>query len=376
MKNKVILISSFSPSLINFRGDLINDFLAKGYDVLCIGPDENTDVISSLNSIGVRYKRIAFKRNGVSVLSDLILLFKLIYIFKTEKPDVVLSYTIKPLIYGSISAYFTNVKTRISLVTGLGYSFAQSEGNRTDTLLKTISKFLYKLGVRSSTHVLFQNPDDRNLLLKLKFVSEGNSVVTNGSGINLEKFCSSSLPPILPVRFLMISRLIKEKGVLYFIDAAKLLKEKYLTQVEFDLVGWSDNEKNSISSEYINEVASGGIVNFHGKLNDVRSVINDCSVFVLPSYYPEGTPRTILEAMSMGRAIITTDSVGCRETVINEYNGFLIEPKNTQDLISKMELFISHTDSIRSMGESSLSLAAEKFDVSKVNKSIFDFCGL
>lgn len=372
----IVVISSYSPSLINFRGDLIKKFLSYGYNVICVAPDEDPKVKEILSEYGAQFKRIDFIRNKVSPIQDLFLLFKLVLFFLKVRPEVVISYTVKPVIYGSIASFVTGVKKRVSLVTGLGYSFSKSKTSFLNSMLRLCAQFLYKTGVNCSTHVLFQNKDDKNELLRRKFLKHAKAYVTNGSGVNMEHFSPQKTESIKPIKFLMIARLIKDKGVYDFISAAMHLKSLYREDVEFHLVGWSDGEEGAINKELIDEWVNDGIIIYHGKLNDVRPILTQCHVFILPSYYPEGTPRTILEAMALAKPIITTDSVGCRETVINGYNGFLVGIKSPQQIIDKAKYLVENHNDIVLMGQNSLALVKEKYDVHLVNDQIINYTGI
>jgi glycosyltransferase involved in cell wall biosynthesis len=285
---------------------------------------------------------------------------------KRNKPDVVLAYTVKPVIYGSICARIAKVPVMASMITGLGYAFSGDTLKR--QLINILVRFLYLFGIRDNKVVFFQNPDDLKLFQSLGLIKDRNCpILINGSGIDLSRFTPKPFPS--EISFLLIARLIKEKGIREYIEAARIIKRKH-PKVRFRLVGMLDKNPTSITTEELDNWVKEGIIEFLGLLNDVRPAITDSSVYVLPSFYREGTPRTVLEAMAMGRAVITTDAPGCRETVTEGINGFLVPVKNIPALVEAMEKFIVKPSLIPEMGSASRQKAVDKYDVKKVNHVI------
>ena len=344
----------------------MNEFIEKGYNVITCAPDEDKDTIIKLNNLGISYRKYFLSRQGLNPFHD----FKsFITIYKTirkEKPDIVLSYTIKPVIYGSLAAFICGIKQYHSIITGIGYSM-YDETLKQKIIGKIVRK-LYRITLNYNKKVFFQNPDDLNYFLNRRIINDSsNTVLLNGSGVDLDYYYQCK-PVFSPVKFLLISRLLKEKGILEFISAAEELKKKYQS-AQFQIIGWADASPSRIDPQLINKMKEKGIIDFLGYKKDVRSYIKKCSIFVLPSYR-EGTPRTVLEAMSMGRAIITCDSPGCRETVMDGINGFLIPVKDSRVLGKTMEKFIKDPSLIQDMGKESRKIAEIKYDVIKVNKTI------
>lgn len=382
MKKTVLFVCSYTPSLLTFRGDLIKKLIEEDWNVICLGPTDSENIKESIVSLGADFISVPLERNGSSVLSDLKFLFNLIAKVKSFKPDMIVSYTIKPVIYASIAAWLYKTPLRVSLVTGLGISFSPGMHkssyfkNIKNKVVSYIARNLFKLGLHLSTHILFQNNDDLNLVLSQSKITKAKMNVTNGSGVNLScyPFRSRVITTDEALKFVMISRIITPKGIIQFLECAKSIKSVN-SNVEFHLVGWFDLGSD-LDLDSLKAYTENLDIIFHGKLDDVYRILNDCDVFVLPSYYPEGTPRTILEAMSSGMPIITTDSVGCRETVIDNYNGFLIEPKSTSSLIEACYKFLDDRSLVTSMGLNSYSLATDKYCVHKVNDSIFKIIGL
>ncbi|SUO97909.1 glycosyltransferase family 4 protein [Suttonella indologenes] len=369
MNFKFVVICNFPPSIINFRGKLLEAIASKGYEIYILSPNlqDFPNEAQFLSEQGYHLIEIPMQRTGMNPLSDLKMMWAIYKTLKEVKADYVLAYTIKPVIYGMSSAWFANVPKRFALITGLGYAF---QSNDKPTKLQKIIRHMYKFALARSSKVFFQNPDDKALFKALNLIPNTPSVIVNGSGVHLSKFNVVELPlndtGYPKASFLLIARLLVDKGIREYFNAAKEIKKIY-PQAEFHLVGWIDSNPSSISQSELNEWIQSGIIHFWGKLSDVRPAIVASSIYVLPSYR-EGTPRTVLEAMAMGRAIITTDAPGCRETVVNGENGYLVEVQSVDSLQQAMEKFILNPSLIIEMGKRSRELVAEKYDVNKVNQ--------
>lgn len=360
---KIVVVGGYAESLINFRGDLLVAMVQAGHDVIACAPDASPDIRAALADRGVAYQSLPLARTGLNPLFDVRTCWCLFRFFRTYKPDVVFSYTIKPVIYASFAAKMARTKHIFSMITGLGYGFSAS-GSK-GLAVKAVVSVLYALALSVNKKVFFQNPDDAEFFLSHHLLNGANkAVLVNGSGIDTVKFNPCPLPE--SPRFLLIARLIKDKGIYDYVDAAVRLKKKY-PLVRFDLVGWLDENPSCVHKADLDMWIASGVIHYWGKLADVRPAIASCSVYVLPSYH-EGTPRTVLEAMAMGRAIITTDAPGCRETVVEGENGYLVPIKNSEKLAEVMERFILQPALVATMGARSRTIAVEKYDVHKVNK--------
>lgn len=370
MKPTIVLIASYPQSLINFRLALMQEFLALGYRVLAIAPHDPV-VEKKLAAFNIHYLSIPLERNGLNPLSDLILCNTLRKILQVEKPNIVFSYTIKPIIYGSIAAKLAGIKHIYSMITGTGYVFL--DHNLKSRFVGFIARKLFRLALHFNTLVYFQNTDNLAFFKEKKIISQQKSTaVINGSGVDCQAF--SPTPQPTDISFLMIARLLYDKGIREYIAAARRIKQ-YYPAISCKLAGWIDTNPNSITQQELNSWIQEGIIEFLGQLTDVRHAIADASVYVLPSYH-EGTPRTVLEAMAMGRPIITTDAPGCKETVVSQKNGFCIPVKDANALYQAMEFFLLSPDKIHPMGQASRDLAVEKYDVNKVNHHILSAMGL
>lgn len=369
-----LLIASFPDSLIKFRGPLLRALVAKGLDVHVAAPDlaDVPDIRTELEALGITLHDISLKRTGTNPVADLATVAELWRLMRRIRADYVLGYTIKPVIYGSMAAWLANVPNRFALVTGLGYAFTGDASGKRGLLRKLIQR-LYRFGLSKSRKVFFQNPDDEALFRQLGLLPvDIPSCVVNGSGVDVADYALAPLPE--KPSFLLIARLLGDKGVREYAQAARKVKAQYPDTV-FQLVGWIDDNPDAISQQELDGWVNTGTVEFLGKLADVRPAIADCNVYVLPSYR-EGTPRTVLEAMAMGRPVITTDAPGCRETVTDGDNGFLVPVQAVDELAAAMVKFIENPELVAGMGERSRLVAEQKYDVHRVNEFMLGEMGV
>lgn len=360
---RFLLIAGFPDSLLHFRGPLIGALLEASQEVHVAAPDLSaiSPVRLELESRGVTVHQIPLRRTGTNPLADLRLTLHLIRLMSRIRPDRVLGYTIKPVVYGTLAATVARVPMRFALITGLGYAF-QGDGER--GLLRSLVQRLYSLALRRTQMTFFQNPDDESLFRTLDLLPRGvSSCVVNGSGVDVSAFSVAPMPA--GTRFLLIARLLGDKGVREYVAAARKVRARHPEAV-FSLVGWIDVNPDAIRRDELDAWITEGVIDYLGRLNDVRPAIAGCTVYVLPSYR-EGTPRTVLEAMAMGRAVITTDAPGCRETVVNGENGILVPVKAVDELADAMLRFIEQPELAFRMGQRSRQIAEEKYDVHRVN---------
>lgn len=328
----------------------------------------------NLETMGYSVHSIPLSRVGMNPISDLLALIHLWQLMRHVRPDWVLSYTVKPVVYGLLAARMARVPRRYALITGLGYAFqGQDEGNNKRKFIRSLVQGLYGLALRGAHKVFFQNPDDQKLFKDLGLLGPATpSLTVNGSGVDVSQFQVEPFPQ--QINFLLIARLLGDKGVREYAQAARQVRDLY-PQVTFSLVGWIDDNPDAITQVELDAWITEGAVRYLGRLTDVRPALAACSVYVLPSYR-EGTPRTVLEAMAMGRPVITTDAPGCRETVIEGVNGLLVPVKNALEIAHAMILFIESPDKIIQMGKASRELAEHKYDVHKVNAFMLQEMGV
>jgi len=367
----VFILASLADSLLNFRGPLLRELVGRGHTVSAAAPGPSGAVRRELARMGVRCHDVPLARTGTNPVADLGTLRHLVRLFRAERPDLFLGYTIKPVIYGSLAAHRAGVPAAYAMVTGLGYGFAR--GGRRSRLLGWLVPSLYRKALRRNRKVFFQNPDDLAVFRDRGLLRDpGQAVLVSGSGVDLEAFAPAPLPE--RVSFLLIARLLGAKGVREYAEAAAIVRERH-PEVRFRLVGWIDDNPDAIAERELAAWTADGRIEFLGRLEDVRPAIADAAVYVLPSYR-EGTPRTVLEAMAMGRPVITTDAPGCRETVTDGENGRLVPVGDAKALAEAMEWFILHPDRAALMGKASHERAVERYDVTKVNRVILQAMGL
>lgn len=370
---KFLLIAGLAESLTNFRGPLIAALQARGLEVHVAAPDmpAGNALRVQLEARGLGVHSIPMGRTGTNPVADLRSMFAMWALMHRLKPDFVMGYTIKPVIYGSLAASLARVPRRVALITGLGYAF-QGDGQRSG--LRALVQWLYALALARVHLTFFQNPDDLALFRQCGILSEGMpTCVVNGSGVDVASFSATPVPSG-QLRFLLIARLLGDKGVREYAQAARIVKDKH-PEVVCTLVGWVDSNPDAIEQSELDAWIADGRIEFLGRLSDVRPEIERCSVYVLPSYR-EGTPRTVLEAMAMGRPVITTDAPGCRETVVDGENGFLIPVKSVNALVTAMERFLNDPELARQMGVRGRQIAEEKYDVHKVNAAMLTAMGI
>jgi glycosyltransferase involved in cell wall biosynthesis len=367
---KIMIIAGLGYSLLNFRRELMEEWLIRGHRVIAAAPDSR--VKKQITSMGIRYHDIPLKRMDLNFLNDLKLLFSLIILLMKEKPDYLFLYTAKPVIYSSWAAFFFRKIKVFSMITGLGIIFSDSSGKQ--TFLKRLITIMYRTALKRNEKVFFQNRDDISEFVKLRIVEADKAVQVNGSGVNLDWFQKSELP-VKPISFLLIARLIWPKGIMEYVEAARRLKQSY-PEVKFRLLGSFGTGRQAVKESDVEQWTSEGIIEYLGRTDDVRPVIAGSSVFVLPTAYREGIPRTILEAMAMGRAVVATDAPGCREAIVEGFNGFLVPVIDSRALAGAMERFILEPRLAEEMGSESRRIAEAKFDVHKVNSVIIGEMGL
>lgn len=372
---RFFILGAYSPSLLNFRGALIEAVQARGYVVDACAPGLSNDAqtLDWLTARGARPHDLDLERTGLNPANDLKFLLQLWYKLRLLKPDLFFCYTIKPVIWGLIAAWLARVPGRVALITGLGYAFAgKSRGKR--ALLQCLARILYKIALSKATLILFQNDDDRALFQELNLLPANVPIaVVKGSGVDLQHFAVSPLPGGAPT-FLLIARLLSDKGIREYQQAAYALRQNW-PQVQFFLVGGFDTNPNAISQDEVEGWQREGSLTWLGPLEDVRPAITAAHVYVLPSYR-EGTPRTVLEAMAMGRAIVTTDAPGCRQTVKEGVNGYKVPVADVKALKVAMETFLKEPELIERMGQASRVIAEQNYNVHKVNAAILNAIGI
>lgn len=352
------------------RLELFQKLQALGHTVIRVGQDTGTQLHPDYAKYNVQYVAIPLGRSNTNPIREISTLRKTRKVLQDNNIDGVIAYGIRTFPTVVIAARLAGVKQILCIVNGSGKVFRLTGWK--GLLVKSISYLMLWVSFMLTNSILFQNPDDMLMVRRKRLLWRRNYTTVNGSGVNMDHYKFQTLPAD-PV-FSMISRLTGSKGVNEYVQAARLVKNVY-PEATFNLIGPIDTDYNdfSIDMNDLNRAVEGKIINLLGKVKDVRPYLLDCRVFVLPSYYPEGVPRSILEAMSMGRPIITANSPGCCETVIDEYNGFLIPPRDARALAAKMIWMIENPVAVEEMGRKSRILCEDTFDIHKVNAFIVSF---
>ncbi len=364
--NKTLLVvCAHGDTLTNFRLDFLKSFQKYNYSIFTIAPEISSSELEKLHQNNISFIELSFERKGSNPSEIIKSCFNLYKKTKEINPDLIFSYNHKAVVIASVAGYFANVKNLYCMITGRGHIF--DDNRLKHRLRRFLAVIVLKLSLTQNRKVFFQNSDDVELFKSYKLVNDTQISIVNGSGVNLDFYKESPLPEGLV--FLTAARLLKSKGLFEFAKAFKEFSKNYPDSKAY-VVGSEDKHDDSISLDEIKEWKNKYGVEYLGFYEDIRQAIDLCSVFVLLSYN-EGTPRSVLEAMSMGRPILTTNTSGCRETVLSGVNGFLAEVKNIQDSQSKMEEFVNRD--IRSkLGKESKRICLEKYDVHKVNKILLD----
>lgn len=374
---KIIIIGTVAFSIYSFRLDLIKSFLARKYQVYAFVSEytpEDLEKIKSLGAIPITYQ---LNRGGLNPLADIISTYQLSKKIKAIQPNLVFSYFAKPVIFGSMAAKLAKVPKIFAMLEGLGYTFTERPERLTikTKIIRKIQVFLYRLSLPLVDKVIFLNPDDPKDLLEKYNINVKHVEVLGGIGLNFSDYPYKSVMQMESVRFLFIGRLLKEKGIHEFIRAAEIVKKQYPNAV-FTVLGAIDNMNlGALTQAELDKYIRSGLIEYPGQVQNVPEWIANHHVFVLPSYR-EGVPRSTQEAMAIGRAVITTDVPGCRETVEDSVNGFLVEPWNPKALADKMIYFIENREQIQIMGNESYRIAQEKFNIEKVNQRLIDILGV
>ena len=367
--HRLALITSHAPSLVHFRAPLIRRLQAQGIQVLALAPNFDERSRAAMQALGATPIDCPMARTGMNPLHDAINTWRMARLLRRLRPDVSLGYFIKPVIFGTLAAWWAGVPRRFAMVEGLGFVFTPSGGALPlkRRLLKRLVLWLYKLGLSRAERVIFLNPDDQAELVAAGVLPASKGFVLGGIGVELSQWPQQ--PPVLaPVTFLLVARLLREKGIEDYAAAACIVKRQH-PHARFILLGGLDDNPGSITQAEVEAWVTEGILEWHGHV-PVQPWLAQASVFVLPSFYREGVPASTQEAMATGRPIITTDVPGCRETVVDGVNGFLVPARDADALAQKMLLFIHQPELIAPMGQASRRLAEERFDVHKVNQRL------
>lgn len=366
---KILILGNVASMMLNFREYLIKDLVARGHRVYCLAQGYSEQDRQTLLSWGAVALDSPLNCKGLNPFSDILAVLKLRKIFKSIQPDVVFSYFVKPVIFGTLAAKLAKIPRIIGMIEGLGNAFTPSQTgfSRKAKLIQAIQIMLYKIALPRLDVLLVLNPDDKKDLLDAHQINVKQTLVLGGIGLNLADFPYTAIDIKKPIAFIFIARLLKEKGIFEYLQAAEITKKQYPNSVFYLLGGFDEQNPFALQPKDLQEYLDKGIVEYPGHVHNVHEWIAKAAVFVLPSFYREGIPRSTQEAMAMGRAVITTDVPGCRETVVDGENGFLIPPWSVEVLAEKMQILIQNPELARQMGAKGHQMATAEYDVAVVN---------
>jgi glycosyltransferase involved in cell wall biosynthesis len=380
---KVLIIAGHDRSLVNFRGPLIRELTMRGSLVVACAPLETPGVPETLKALGARFRALPIERTGTNIVKDICVTYSMFRIMREEKPDLVLTYTIKPVIYGSFAAFVACVPKIYAMITGLGA--AMSESAR--WWVKAGTQILLFGALRCCDGIFAQNKDIVHFIQRKRMAPSARVIRVNGSGVDLKDFQMEVTRESESITFLMGARLLREKGVIEYLEAARIVRRRF-PSVCIKLMGSVELGAAGVPKEIIEQAHVEKVIDWVPFQQDVRPFLRECHVFVLPSYYLEGIPRSILEAMAIGRAVITTDCPGCRETIeitapTQENssfqigaNGLIVRPRSSRALADAMCFVVQNHSRIAQMGMRGRALAASQFDADVISREMVTAMGL
>lgn len=355
--------------LLGLRLPMLLALVRVGCKVTAFAPGIDRDQIATLEGMGIDARGIDIRATGMNPARDLVDMARMVRLFTKEKPDIVFCNNIKPVVFGTIAAAIAGVRKRHALVGGLGYAFTTMPDSRTGSARRAaryVASVLYAIAFRLASTVIFHNADDADLMVATRICPRGKASVVPGSGVDTDEF--SPAEPVDGASFVFVGRMLADKGVREFLEASRLVRRVY-PEARFTLVGEADSNPSAIPAGEIERHLDSGDVRWVGKVSNVRPYLHGASVFVLPSYR-EGLPRSTLEAMACGLAIVTTDAPGCRDTVVDGLNGTLVPVGDAAALAQAMMAFCEKPGIARQMGQESRRLAVERFSCHAVNDAI------
>jgi glycosyltransferase involved in cell wall biosynthesis len=373
-KRRVLVIGSLAWSLVNFRGRLLRAMADAGHDVIAAAPDEDAEVREALGAMGVRFVTVPMERTSRNPAADLRTLSALVALMRAERPDSVLAYTQKPIVYGGIASRIAGVPEFHAMMSGLGFAFT-AEGDAPPSPLLRLVAGLYRVALAGARNLFLFNASDEADMRRFAMIPPGVPVrQVPGSGIDTARFAQRPLPPGPPV-FLLVARLMVHKGLRDFADAARLVKRSH-PDARFRILGPPDLNPAGLPMDELRGWVDEGLIDYLGETRDVRPHLAAATVFVLPSWYREGLPRSILEAMATGRAVVTTDTPGCRDAVVAGETGLIVPPRDATALADAMGRLAADRTLAERMGAAARRRAEQVYAVEKVNAQLLQAMGL
>lgn len=358
---KLFIVVNVDWFFLSHRKDIALSAQENGYEVTVVTKD--TGRKSTIEALGLKVIDLPMNRSGQNIIEELYTCWFLYRLYRREKPDIVHHVGLKTILWGTLAAKLAKVYGVVNAVSGLGIFFSEENTSLVSKLLPRVLRFSHH---RKNLAVIFQNEEDKGLFLKNRIIKEEQAFMIKGSGVDLNQYCYTPEQESKKIKVLLTARMIVEKGVFVLVDAALKLKEKYRDKVEFLLCGGLDDNPKAIKEEELKAVCDGGYIQWLGYRTDVLKLLKSCHIVAFPSYYKEGLPKSLIEAAAVGRPIVTTNSIGCKETVVDGYNGYLIPVKDSDTLAEKLNLLFEDENLRQNMGRNSRILAEKDFSIENV----------
>ena len=360
-KGKLFMVVNVDWFFLSHRKDVALRAQEAGWNVTIVTAD--TGKLKDIEAIGLKVINLPMSRSGMNIVEELKTLNWLRKLYKRERPDVVHHVGMKTILWGTLAAKFSKVKGVVNAISGLGGFFAEDNKGLLSKVMPKVLRFSHN---RANLLCIFQNDDDWGLYVKHGIIKHEQGRFIKGSGVSLTDFCYTPEPSEGKLKVILTARMIVEKGVFLLTEAAERLREKYGEKAEFLLIGGLDDHPGAITKEQLDTVCDGKYIQWLGYRTDVRDLLKQCHIVAFPSYYMEGLPKSLIEADAIGRPVITSNSVGCKETVEDGVNGFLIQPKDVDALTEMLDLLLGDAELRQKMGKASRTYAEKYFDIEVV----------
>lgn len=361
MNTKLLIVVNVDWFFLSHRKDIALAAQKAGYDVTIVTAD--TGKIHDIEALGLKVINLPMSRSGMNLREELSTLRFLIRLYKRERPDIVHHVGMKTILWGTIAAKLTHIHGVVNAISGLGGLFAKENTGLTSRVLPLVLKWSHH---HSNLLCIFQNDDDWNMYVDHGIIKHQQGRFIKGSGVDLKQFAYTPEPTKGKIKVILTARMIVEKGIFLLAEAAERLRSKYATTVVFQLVGGIDDHPGAITEEQLKQTCDGKYIQWLGYRSDVLKLLKQCHIVAFPSYYMEGLPKSLIEANAVGRPIITSYSVGCKETVIDGYNGFLVAPKDIDALTEKLDTLLSDKELRQRMGRNAREYAEKYFSIENV----------
>lgn len=367
MGKKIFMVVNVDWFFLSHRKDVALSAQKVGYYVTIVTND--TGKLSEIEKLGLKVINLPMSRSGMNLFQELNTLWFLFKLYRREKPDIVHHVGLKTILWGTLAAKWAHVKGVVNAVSGLGIFFSEDNKSLVSRVLPKVLRYSHN---QKNIAVIFQNDEDKELFLKNNIIKPDQAKYIKGSGVDLKQFCYTPEPSTGKLKVLLTARMIEEKGIFILTQAAEKLRDKYQDKVEYLLCGGLDDNPKAIKTEELDAVCDGTYIKWLGYRTDVLKLLKDCHIVAFPSYYKEGLPKSLIEATAIGRPIITTDNIGCREAVVDGYNGYLIPIKNSDALAKKLDILLSDGNLRKEMGQNSRKLAEKDFSIDEVIRRHLD----